>query len=462
MRSEWEIVKLGNVTSKIGSGSTPRGGSKVYLKDGECALFRSQNVLNNSFSKNGLVYIDSEAAKKLQNVNIERSDVLLNITGDSVARVCKAPCEYLPARVNQHVAIIRTIPSKLNSSYLNYYLNSRSMQNYMLTIASAGATRNALTKGMIEDFDISAPSLQTQKKIAHILSTLDDKIELNSKMNQTLEEMAQSIFKSWFVDFDPVHAKANLGSNADYDQLAKELGISRETLDSFPNEFEESEFGTTPKGWEVTQLGACDFTIESGRRPKGGIDKELKNGTPSVGAESIISTGGFNFSKVKYVTHEFALKAKKGWVQNMDVALYKDGGKPGIFMPRVGLYGRSFPFKSFMINEHVFLLRSKQLGQYFLYGLITSDNILNQLISKGSAKAAQPGLNQTEVKSSKFIFPSVELIESFNKVVKPMVAKQLENGKQIQALQQTRDLLLPKLLSGELDVSELELDNVTH
>ncbi len=115
-----------------------------------------------------------------------------------------------------------------------------------------------------------------------------------------------------------------------------------------------------------------------------------------------------------------------------------------------------------MINEHVFLLRSKQLGQYFLYGLITSDNILNQLISKGSAKAAQPGLNQTEVKSSKFIFPSVELIESFNKVVKPMVAKQLENGKQIQALQQTRDLLLPKLLSGELDVSELELDNVIH
>ena len=98
MTSEWENVKLGNVTSKIGSGSTPRGGSKVYLKDGEYALFRSQNVLNNSFSKNGLVYIDSEAAKKLQNVNIERSDVLLNITGDSVARVCKAPCEYLPAR----------------------------------------------------------------------------------------------------------------------------------------------------------------------------------------------------------------------------------------------------------------------------------------------------------------------------------------------------------------------------
>ena len=129
------------------------------------------------------------------------------------------------------------------------------MQNYMLTIASAGATRNALTKGMIEDFDISAPSLQTQKKIAHILSTLDDKIELNSKMNQTLEEMAQALFKSWFVDFDPVHAKNNATNDADYEQIAKELGISRKVLDLFPDKFEESGLGMIPTGWEVKKFG---------------------------------------------------------------------------------------------------------------------------------------------------------------------------------------------------------------
>jgi hypothetical protein len=148
--------------------------------------------------------------------------------------------------------------------------------------------------------------------------------------------------------------------------------------------------------------------------------------------------------------------------KDKDVALYKDGGRPGLFMPRVALYGSSFPFEKFMINEHVFLLRSKQLGQYFLYGLITSKNILNQLISRGSAKAAQPGLNQAEVKDSQFILPSEELIDIYNDLVMPMVLKQLENGKQTQSLQNTRDTLLPKLLSGELDVSELELEYATN
>ena len=227
MKSEWEMVKLGNLCIKVGSGSTPRGGSNVYLESGKYCLFRSQNILNNTFSDNGLVFIDQEAADKLKNVSIKHNDVLLNITGDSVARVCKAPPEYLPARVNQHVAIIRTKQDVLDSSYLNYYLNSKSMQDYMLSIASAGATRNALTKGMIENFKINLPPLPTQKKIAHILSTLDDKIELNRKMNQTLEEMAQAIFKSWFVNFDPVHAKVNCKTESELKAAAKELGISK-------------------------------------------------------------------------------------------------------------------------------------------------------------------------------------------------------------------------------------------
>ncbi|MBT4669137.1 MAG: restriction endonuclease subunit S [Candidatus Ruthia sp.] len=453
MTSEWKTEKLGDICDvKIGK-TPPRSQEEWFsLKNGLSWASIKDMGNNGKYLESTKEYLTHKAVKQFKIPIVKKGTILLSFKL-TVGRLSIANCDMCT-----NEAIAQLSNPKINRDYLYYYLKNFNYDS----LGSTSSIATAINSTILKSLPVVYPPLLKQKKIAYILSILDEKIELNYKMNQTLEEIVQSLFKSWFVDFDPVQAKVNATSNADFDRIAKELGINRTTLDFFPDGFEESEFGMTPRGWKVTQLGECDFSIESGKRPKGGIDKELKNGIPSVGAESVISTGGFNFSKVKYVTHEFALKAKKGWVQNMDVALYKDGGRPGLFMPRVGLYGRSFPFKNFMINEHVFLLRSKQLGQYFLYGLITSDNILNQLISRGSAKAAQPGLNQTEVKSSKFIFPSVELIESFNKAVKPVIEKQLENGKQIQTLQQTRDTLLPKLLSGELDVSELELDNVTH
>ena len=140
MRKNWEPYKLSEITNKIGSGSTPRGGKEVYLDQGNISLIRSQNVLDFSFSTNGLVYISEEQAFELRNVTIEEDDILLNITGDSVARVCKVPAELLPARVNQHVAIIRANNKKVNADFLKYYLLEPSFKGYMLGLASAGAT----------------------------------------------------------------------------------------------------------------------------------------------------------------------------------------------------------------------------------------------------------------------------------------------------------------------------------
>ena len=359
--------------------------------------------------------------------------------------------------IAQDMVAIRANRSVVEPKYLFALLRSREVQGEIENL-HVGSLIPHFKKGDFNNLILSIPEdLEAQKKIGDIYFFFSNKIELNRKMNQTLESMAQAIFKSWFVDFAPVHAKAGVSSEDELDKVAKDLGIPREVLDLFPSEFEESELGLIPKGWRVKKFGECELEIESGKRPTGGIDKELREGVPSVGAESVASTGVFNYSKVKYVTHDFALSVRKGWVQNMDVALYKDGGKPGLFMPRVGLYGESFPFREFMVNEHIFLLRSKQLGQYFLYGLITSENILNQLISCGSAKAAQPGINQTEVKNSIFVLPSTGLIRRYNDNVRPMVVKQLENGNQAGIFQKTRDTLFPKLLSGELDVSNLDL-----
>src|SRR5262249_11294400 len=162
----------------------------------------------NRFVRDGMAFLCDTHANELANVTVQAGDILLNITGDSVARCCQVPDEVLPARVNQHVAIIRTRTDCLNSRYLCYFLVSRAMQQRTLSLAAAGATRNALTKGMIEAFEIPCPPLSAQKAIARILGSLDDKIELNRRMNETLEAMARTLFRSWFVDFDAVRAKA--------------------------------------------------------------------------------------------------------------------------------------------------------------------------------------------------------------------------------------------------------------
>ena len=145
----WEIVRLKDITSKIGSGATPRGGANIYQLFG-ISLIRSQNVHDHKFSKDGLAYINEIEAEKLNNVIVKSGDILLNITGDSIARCCLVPDEILPARVNQHVVIIRPT-NKLNSIYLQKYLSLPQVKNYMLA-HDAGATRKSLTKGNIENF----------------------------------------------------------------------------------------------------------------------------------------------------------------------------------------------------------------------------------------------------------------------------------------------------------------------
>ena len=174
------VVKLADICQKIGSGATPRGGKEAYRAEG-IALVRSQNVLDFSFSSDGLAYINDEQADKLRNVVLQSGDVLLNITGDSVARACLMDDDYLPGRVNQHVAIIRVDESKAVNSYLLYYLQWR--KSHLLQLASAGATRNALTKGMIEQLEIDLPSLDEQRKVVGILDSIQNKIKLNHEIN---------------------------------------------------------------------------------------------------------------------------------------------------------------------------------------------------------------------------------------------------------------------------------------
>lgn len=176
-------MMLKDVCTKIGSGATPRGGKEAYKETG-ISLIRSQNVLDYSFSADGLAYIDEKQARLLENVTVQKDDVLLNITGDSVARACIVNNKYLPARVNQHVAIVRGNSEKILQSYILYFLQMKKAE--LLQIASGGATRNALTKAMIEGLEINVPSLDMQHRIVAALDAIQAKIAINQKINDNL------------------------------------------------------------------------------------------------------------------------------------------------------------------------------------------------------------------------------------------------------------------------------------
>ena len=170
------IRKLKDLTSKIGSGATPRGGESVYQKSG-VTLIRSQNVHNALFLHEGLVAIDDSAAAALDGVSVEVNDVLINITGASVARTCLVDETVLPARVNQHVAILRTDSKVLLPGFLLQILLGQKMNSYLLDISGSGTTRQAITKAQLESLEISVPPITEQKRIVGIVSSMDDVIQ---------------------------------------------------------------------------------------------------------------------------------------------------------------------------------------------------------------------------------------------------------------------------------------------
>jgi type I restriction enzyme S subunit len=154
---ELPVVKLGSIVSKIGSGATPTGGDAAYKSTG-ISLVRSMNVRDEGFSPKGLAFIDNAQAAKLSNVTLEEGDVLLNITGASVARVCLCPDKVLPARVNQHVSIIRPTQKSLNQ-FIASALKMPAMKAKLLGTAESGATRQAITKTQIEEIRLPMPLL---------------------------------------------------------------------------------------------------------------------------------------------------------------------------------------------------------------------------------------------------------------------------------------------------------------
>ena len=387
--SEWREVRLGDLVTFQRGHDLPR----KEMKDGPYPVVGS----------NGIIGYHSEYTTDAPCITIGRSG---NV-GNPFLLKCKTWAHNTTLYVKEF--------KNTDPIYIYYLLKTLDLGHY-----AGGSAVPTLNRNHIHPILVSAPeSIKEQHSIAVTLSVLDDMIELNNQINKTLEEMAQAIFKSWFVDFEPFR----------------------------DGEFEESELGLIPKGWRVGKLDDVLSEIETGNRPKGGV-AGVESGIPSIGAENVLGLGKYDYSKEKYVSEEFYNSMKKGKLKDWDVLLYKDGAQLG----RKTMFALGFPHKKCCVNSHVFILRSNsRMNQCYLYFWLDQDYMTQKIIGL-NANSAQPGINQPAVKGLPILIPPIDVLERFDDLVVPIIKNLFSNCLENNILVSIRDTLLPKLMSGEIRV----------
>jgi type I restriction enzyme S subunit len=391
--SEWNMCNLKSLTTKIGSGATPRGGGDTYLEEG-ISLVRSQNIYDMSFSVDGLAHISEEQAYELRNVSLETNDVLLNITGDSVARCCIIPDFILPARVNQHVAIIRADLKKAVPKFIQYSLCLN--KENLLMMSEIGATRKALTKGMIEDFEILIPPLPEQQAIAEVLSSIDDKIDLLHRNNKTLEEMAETLFRQWFVE----------GAKEEWEEKPLKY-------------FGQIICGKTPS---TSNKDFFDGSIPFVKIP------DMHGNVFIFNTTTTLTESGVNSQPKKTLP--------VGAIMVSCIAT-------------VGLVAISTA--SCQTNQQInSIVPSESHFTYFLF--LSLKNMKDELKTLAGGGSVTDNLNTTDFSNIGINMPNEDILKNFDQLVNPIFEKIKYNAKNIITLGYLRDTLLPKLMSGQVRV----------
>ena len=426
---KWVSLSLGAVCTKIGSGATPRGGKDVYLPGGPYALIRSQNVHNDGFRHDGLAYIGEQHASDLAAVEVLDRDVLLNITGDSVARACQVDPHILPARVNQHVAIIRPDPTQLDPRFLRYFLVCPETQAKLLSWAGSGGTRNALTKAMVEGFDVEAPDdLPEQRAIAYILGTLDDKIELNRRMNETLEAMARTLFRSWLVDFDPVRAKME----------GRDPGLPKDIADLFPDRLVDSEMGEIPEGWQQGTLNdLARLNPESW---------SSRNAPDRIRYVDLANTKWGSINDIQEFTWEDAPSRGRRVLRRGDTIVGTVRPRNGSFalIDRDGLTGST----AFAV-----LRPATPTERELVWCTATSEDAIQRLAHLADG-GAYPAVRPKTVLDTTVALPAPPVRLAFSSLAAPLVSRMGATQRESRTLAALRDTLIPNLISGQIRVGE--------
>ena len=337
---------------------------------------------------------------------------------------------------------VRTL-NGLDSEFL-YYWFLLAGKNKLLDAYFTGTTIKHLTGKALKEIPIKIPPLKHQKQVAVLLRSFDKKIKTNRQINQTLEQMAQAIFKSWFVDFDPVKAKMN---------GEQPKGMDAATASLFPEKLVESELGLIPEGWEAGSIGSVT-TAKGGYAFKS--KQFIETGNPVIKIKNITSSGTVNTLDCQCIDDDIARAAPRFKLSNGDLLMAMTGatvGKSGIYVSD----GRDG-----YLNQRVARFESKVDSSnpcWFTYNLVTKDNVFEQIVGAAQG-SAQPNISSKGIEQVKAVIPTHDLIGKYQEVVAPLYAKWISNFKENSQLAELRDTLLPKLLSGEIDLENVQVEQV--
>jgi type I restriction enzyme S subunit len=430
----WEFTTLGEVCRR-GGGNIQTGpfGSQLHASDyvpvGVPSIMPT-NIGENRIIEDGIVRITEADANRLCQHRLRAGDIVYSRRGDVEKRAlirgreegwfCGTGC--LKVRLGSGV---------VDPLFASLYLGHPSVREWIVRHA-VGATMPNLNTSIMSAVPFALPPLPEQKAIAHILGTLDDKIELNRRMNATLEAMARTLFQSWFVDFDPVRAKLD---------GRKPAGLDAATAALFPAHFQDSHLGHIPQGWEVLPL------YETAKFINGAAFK----------SEDFCATGE-GLPVVKIAELKDGISAQTKWSQRQagsdqlidtDDLLYSWSGSPDTSLDAF-LWTKG----PGLLNQHIFKVVAPTTAQKrFVYYLL---KYLRPILVETARNKQTTGLGHVTVADMKRLlvcWPTKEILAAFDQKIAPIFDRALANTIEGQTLATLRDALLPKLLSGELSVA---------
>ena len=346
----------------------------------------------------------------------------------------------------QRLILLRGKPGILNNRFLKFLMQSAPVQDQLRARAS-GTTVFGIKQRELRQIGILVPPIQEQRSIAHVLGTLDDKIELNRRMNQTLEAMARALFKSWFVDFDPVRAKATLKHHAaTFPQRGGDWSVERARgyLDGmdpdiaalFPCSFVDSELGPIPEGWEVKDLGES-FILTMGQSPPGSTYNEQGEGLPFFQGRSDF---GFRYPENRKFCTAPTRIAQPG---------------DSLVSVRAPVGDINMAWEKCCIGRGVAALRHKSgTISFSYYSAWTIQAALREYEQTGTVFGA---INKSQFEALRVIEPSPSIVDAFASCARPLDAKIRSNIAESRIVAAFRDALLPKLVSGDVRAKQMEM-----
>ena len=458
--SAWPRVRIGEVAEVFdGPHATPKKTAVGPIFLGISALNRGRLDLTNTEHLS-----EDEFVKWTRRVTPTAGDVVFSYE-TRIGEAAIIP-EGLRCCLGRRMGLVRTNPLKLDPYFFLYQYLSPIFQDFLTSRTIHGSTVDRISLKEFPDFEIELPTLAVQRQIAKVVLDIDSKIGLNHHINQTLEAMAQAIFKSWFVDFDPVKAKieaiaegrdplraamsaisGKLDAELDalppeqYEQLAATAAV-------FPQKMEESEFGEIPKGWSHKTLAQLTDKIGSGATPRGGKEVYLDEGVALIRSQNVYDSL-FVWDGLARISDEAATQLKGVTVQADDVLLNITGAS---ILRTCVVEPSALPAR---VNQHVAIVRAQAgIPPRFIHLHLLRPDIKSHLFGL-NAGASREAITKSHIESLALLTPSPELLGAFQAATSPLFRQAQLFGQQIRILCELRDTLIPKLLSGELSVEAI-------